>query len=220
MTSAHILYIPTIFLLGFLAGLLLGKGSPASAGASGDLKTSAITGRMLLGSFAIFALVFVGTHFFEVPRSSRAVTKALDGLEIFDKKPSYTSDEVYSRIAMFPEKGRLLYMQFTYTIDILFPLTLFTFLILLTRFTTNKFSVSKPWQIGLHVLPVAWISTDFIENAMIFNLLDRYPANIDFIAGTLGYVTIMKFSLLLLSILAPTVIITLHTITKPAKPGS
>ena len=206
MSYAHILYIPTIFLLGFLGGFLVGKGSNNSEGTSGQ---SRITSRTLLGSFLIVLIVFVGTHFFEIPRSSKAVTKALNGLEIFDKKPSYTSDEVYSRLAAFPEKGRQLYKEFTYTIDVLFPLTLFTFLFLLARFAIHRNPVSRAIQIFIVALPILWISMDFIENAIIFRLLHKYPVKYDALAGMLGYITIIKFSLLLLTILVPTVLMTI-----------
>lgn len=210
MTSAHILYIPTIFLLGFLTGSLAGKGF-----ANSDNRANGpdISGRVLLGSFVIFAFVFVGTHFFEIPRSSKAVTKALNGLEIFDKKPSYTSDEVYSRIQSFPDSGIVLYKQFTYTIDILFPITLFAFLFLLSRFVVKRTAVGRTSQIVLMAIPVFWLSMDLIENTVIFNLLNNFPVKKCVLAGFLGYITITKFSLLLLSILAPTLMITVHNIS-------
>jgi len=207
MTSAHILYIPTIFLLGFLTGSLAGKGFNSSNNPAND---SRITGKVLLNSFVIFAIVFIGTHFFDIPRSSKAVTKALNGREIFDKKPSYTSDEVYARIESFPENGRLLYQQFTYTIDILFPITLFVFLFLLSRFVIKRMALSKTSQIVLMAVPVLWLSMDFIENTIIFNLLNNFPVKNHALAGSLGYITIIKFALLLLSILAPILMITLH----------
>ena len=211
MTTAHILYIPTIFLLGFITGSLVGREFNSSQEAS---RQSGITGRILLRSFMIFAIVFVGTHFFEVPRSSKAVAKALNGLEIFDKKPSYTTDEVYSRIAAFPDHGRALYKEFTYTIDILFPITFFTFLFLLARFTINRTNLTGAFKIVLSAVPIVWLSLDFIENAMIYNLLDKYPAKNHLLAGSLGYITIVKFSMLLLSILLPTTFITFYNIRK------
>jgi hypothetical protein len=211
MTSAHILYIPTIFLLGFLTGSLAGKGFSNSNNPANE---SGITGKVLLGSFVIFAIVFIGTHFFDIPRSSKAVSNALNGLEIFDKKPSYTSAEVYSRIELFPENGRLLYQQFTYTIDVLFPITLFVFLFLLSRFVINKITMSRTSQIILMAVPVLWLSMDFVENAIIFNLLNNFPVKHHALAGSLGYITITKFSLLLLSILAPTLLITLHNMRR------
>jgi hypothetical protein len=211
MTSAHILYIPTIFLLGFLSGSLVGKGSNSSDKAS---KQFGISGRALLGSLLIVVIVFVGTHFFEIPRSSKAVTKALNGLEIFDKKPSYTSEGVYSRMEMFPEYGRDIYKQFTYTIDVLFPITLFAFVFLLARFALNKAIVPRPFGIFITALPILWLSMDLVENAIIFRLLDNFPVTNHALAGSLGFVTITKFTLLLLSILAPTALITLRNLRR------
>jgi hypothetical protein len=201
MTSAHILYIPTIFLLGFLAGSLVGKGF--NQGASNP---SGITPGILLGSFTIFAIVFIGSHFFEIPRSSMAVTKALQG-PIFDKKPSYTADEVYLRIASFPDGGRNQYKQFTYTIDVLFPLTFFIFLLLLIRFSINRANTTGALRIAFTTLPILWLCSDFVENSAIFHLLDDYPDRNPLMAGTLGYITITKFSLLLLSILVPAILL-------------
>lgn len=209
MTSAHILYIPTIFLLGFITGSLVSKGSGNSSNPSNE---SVITKKVLLGAFVIFAIVFVGTHFFEIPRSSTSVTKALNGLEIFDKKPSYTSNEVYSRIERFPEHGRALYKQFTYTIDILFPVTLFVFLFLLAQFAIKRASHSRTSAFFVMIIPALWLSLDVIENAIVFNLLNNFPQKNLALAGSLGYVTITKFVLLLLSILTPTLLITRHTI--------
>ena len=210
MTSAHILYIPTIFLLGFLTGSLAGKGFNSNH----STNQPGITSKVLLTAFGIFAIVFVGTHFFEIPRSSKAVTKALNGLEIFDKKPSYTSDEVYARIEKFPEHGLLLYKQFTYTIDILFPITLFAFVFLLARFAIQRTIISRTLQLLLIAIPVSWLIMDFIENAIIYNLLDNFPVKNVALAGTLGFVTITKFSLLLLALLAPTLLIAFQNLRK------
>ena len=63
-------------------------------------------------------------------------------------------------------------------------------------------------------IPILWLSMDFFENAIIFNLLNKYPAKNFLLAGSLGYITITKFSLLLLSILAPTILIAYHNIRK------
>jgi hypothetical protein len=167
-----------------------------------------------MGSFLLFAIVFIGTHFFAIPRSSKAVTEALNGLEIFDKKPSYTSDDVYSRIEMFPQNGLLLYKQFTYTIDILFPTTLFTFLFLLSWFVIKKVPLSRTTSTVLIALPITWLTMDLIENAIIFKLLTDFPLRQLELAGSLGYITIAKFCLLLLSILAPTTMITVSNFRK------
>jgi hypothetical protein len=202
MTSAHVLYIPTIFMLGLVTGMLLK--SPASD--NKQIPDSPISGKVLLGSFLIFAIVFIGTHFFYIPKSAHAVTKALNGAEIFDKKPSFTSGEVYARIASFPQAGIYLYKQFTYTMDVLFPITLFAFLVLLTQYISQRAFLSKRFRIALALIPVIWFLLDMAENAMVYGLLDTYPAKNFALAGSLGYVTMTKFSFLLLSIASPAMI--------------
>lgn len=215
MTSAHILYIPLIFSLGFLAGTLLRTGSVASYKTNGGGQTpQLVSGRALLGSFVIIIIVFIGTHFIEIPRSSKAVGIALHGAEIFDKKPSYSSAEVYKRIAAFPEEGLRLYQQFTYTIDILFPATLFVFLFLLSSFVNRRFFIRKEFQTFLFLLPILWFGSDMIENAVIYSLLNRFPVRMEFFASILGYITFTKFTLLLLSIAGP-----ILAIVVPTKPG-
>ncbi len=206
MTSAHILYIPIIFSLGFLAGNLLSSGTTLSREQAGG-QASSISGRGVLGSLLIFMLVFLGTHFFNIPHSSKAVSHALQGKEIFDKKPAFSSAEVYKRIVSFPEEGLQLYKQFTYTIDVLFPVTLFIFLFLLTRFVIKRFSVSTFLQRLLFLIPVLWFVSDMIENVVVFNLLEWFPVRLEFFAGILGYITLTKFTLLLLSILGPILIL-------------
>lgn len=198
MTSAHILYIPTIFLLGFLAGNLFNNRAATSASSA-----SPLSGSILLGAFLVFAVVFIGTHFFEIPRSSKAVTVALNGAEIFDKKPSYSSDEVYQRISTFPPSGVYLYKQFTHTIDVLFPVSLFAFLFLLSRFVIQRNRPRKAFKVLITLLPILWFLSDMIENSVIYYLLDEFPIRHDVLAGFLGGITISKFTLLLLSILMP-----------------
>lgn len=198
MTSAHIFYIPTIFLLGFLAGNLFNNRAATSASSA-----SPFSGSILLGAFLVFAVVFIGTHFFEIPRSSKAVTVALNGAEIFDKKPSYSCDEVYQRISTFPPSGVYLYKQFTHTIDVLFPVSLFAFLFLLSRFVIQRNRPRKAFKVLITLLPILWFLSDMIENSVIYYLLDEFPIRHDVLAGFLGGITISKFTLLLLSILMP-----------------
>lgn len=198
MTSAHILYIPTIFVLGFLAGNLFDNRAVTSA-----TSASPLSGRILLGAFLVFAVVFIGTHFFEIPRSSKAVTVALNGAEIFDKKPPYSSDEVYQRISTFPPSGVYLYKEFTHTIDVLFPVSLFAFLFLLSRVVIQRHRPRKAFKVFITLLPILWFLSDMIENSVIYYLLDEFPIRHDVLAGFLGGITISKFTLLLLSFLMP-----------------
>jgi hypothetical protein len=207
MTTEHILYIPTIFLLGFLMGKLSSRSNEfnqTSALAKGSQSIKRIIpGSFVVGSFLVFAVVFIATHLFELPASAKAVTQSLGGLEIFDRKPSFSSRELYSRISSFPAPGIQLYMRFTYTIDIVFPLTLFAFLFLLGRFVTQQFLNYRTFVRLLHILPIIWFGTDLVENSIVYYLLNEFPTRHNLLANALGYVTLTKFTFLLLSVLGP-----------------
>lgn len=209
MTTEHILYIPSIFLFGFLMGRL-SSSSSAFKQTSALAKQSQpnkrrIPGSFVVGSFLVFVMVFIATHVLEIPASTKAVTKSLGGLEIFDRKPSFSAPEVYSRISKFPDTGIRVYKQFTHTVDILFPLTLFTFLILLGRFVIPHFRNQRTFVQLVAIAPIIWFVSDLLENMTVFYLLDKFPTRHNLLAGGLGYVTLTKFAFLLLSILGPVI---------------
>jgi len=199
MTTEHVLYIPTIFFIGFLIGKLATPQIDQNAPTGHKL----IKGNLVLGSFILFAVVFAATHFLELPASSKAVSKALGGAEIFDKSPSFSSDEVYQRISHFPEAGIYLYKRFTHSIDILFPLSFFVFLLLLSKFLVQRLQANPIIIRILTALPIIWLACDMVENGVIYYLLNDFPERHNLLAGILGYLTIIKFVFLLLSVAMP-----------------
>jgi hypothetical protein len=212
MTIQHILYIPIIFVLGLVFGFMISerrqgiaKNSMATIGQNAPLqyKTS---GTKLFQTFVIFLLVFLITHLFEIPWGSKAVSQLLGGVEIFDKRPIFSSIEIYNRISKFPIEGLIAYKHFTYTIDIIFPLSFFAFLLTFARFVSQRISVSKYSVNILISLPFLWFACDLIENAIIFNILSNYPSQSVILASSLGYITTVKFGLLLLSIFTPSLV--------------
>jgi hypothetical protein len=204
MTSAHLLYIPIIFMLGLLTGMLANSQNKPER--TTPFVRHSISSRLLIASLMVFLFAFIGTHFFPIPRSAHAVHHALHGAEIFDKKPSYTAKEVFDRISTFPSAGIALYKQFTYTTDILFPITLFAFLILLSLFVSERVGIRGKYQVLLAAVPAAWFGMDVLENAIVYRLLDSFPNRNEFLAGILGYITLTKFSLLLISISIPVIV--------------
>jgi hypothetical protein len=200
MTTEHVLYIPTIFFIGFLIGKLTAA-TQTDQNAPTDNKL--IKGSLVITSFILFAVVFAVTHFFELPASSKAVSRALDGAQIFDKSPSFSSNEVYQRMSHFPAAGIYLYKRFTHSIDIIFPLSFFLFLILLSKLLIQRLQV-KPIIIPiLTALPIIWLGCDLVENGIIYYLLNDFPERHNLLAGILGYLTITKFAFLLLSVAMP-----------------
>lgn len=204
MTPQHILYIPIIFLLGYIFGKL----SNQSLG-QGDQNYSLIlvqSIKKLFYSFILFLAVLLITHAVEIPWGSKELGQLLDNKPLFDHHPSFTSEEVYQRIASFSTAGIEAYKRFTYSIDLLFPTVLFFFLFTLTGFVQN-YAPSTYLLRFLPALPIAWLLSDLMENALLFTILHIFPRQIHFPAGMLGYITFVKFSLLFLSFITPVLLL-------------
>ncbi len=209
MTSSHLMYIPAIFLLGMVFGTML----PRQATSLSESKDTRLKKR-LLQSFLIFILFFAVTHIFEIPGGAKSVAKQLGGSELFDRMPSYSASDVYKRIRSFSDYGLAAYKRFTFTIDIIFPLSFLFFLSTYVRYVCAR--VSLPQSLGsiFIYLPFAWFFSDMIENAILFSLLSLFPEQNYFLGNSLGIITTVKFSLLVLSILAPTILLIGHQFFK------
>ncbi|WP_447636903.1 hypothetical protein [Flavobacterium microcysteis] len=197
MTFQHIFYIPAIFLLGFIFGILLSNNTGT---ASADDKVSV---KKLGLVFVIFLIVFIITHTFTIPAGSKQVSMLLGGLEIFDKKPLFGSDAVYDHIQSFTEIGIHAYKRFTYTIDVIFPLSMLTFLHTFAKFTLQRLKLPKYFFKTVRLLPWIWFGFDMLENTTVYYILSEFPKQYPFVAGSLGWITVAKFVLLFLSLLVP-----------------
>ena len=213
MTFQHIFYIPVIFLLGTVFGTMISEiNQKKSIIKSKDLinqnlvtqpKTSK---KIVLQTFLIFILIFIITHFFEIPYGSKTVSRILGGIEIFDKSPVFTSTAVYDRMNLFSAVGIEVYKRFTYTIDILFPLSFFAFLLTYAKFVRQRIKIQNYISKLLVWLPFLWFAFDLIENTILFSILTTFPNKINILSSSLGFITVIKFGLLLLSIVVPSVI--------------
>ena len=213
MPAEHIIYIPMVFLLGFVLGgwlvtRLARRQLPetgeiaAEASAEGATRT-ATSIWPVLSAFAVFASVFISTHIFPFFGGAKAIANATAGLRLLDQQPAFSSAEVYARLTEFGVAGRTLYQQFTYSTDVLFPLTVLVFLLLMARYVSARSALGTGLRRSVLALPLLWFATDMLENAMLFSLLAGFPARNDLLASGLGLVTVGKFVLLLLSISAP-----------------
>lgn len=202
MTIQHIFYIPTIFLLGFIFGTMTNKVTQIQ---NNQLlyKTSK---KKLFQTFLIFLLVFIVTHIFEIPWGSKAVSQLLGGIEIFDKSPVFSSDAVYERVRLFPAEGLMAYKRFTYTIDVLFPISFLVFLSTFARYVSQRITIPKYLAKVLIRLSFLWFAFDMLENVVVFNILTKFPSQNEFLGSSLGFITLLKFGLLLLSILMPSLL--------------
>jgi hypothetical protein len=213
MTAHHIVYIPMIFLSGFILGSVtmktgenLFKTWRTQYPSSGD-KT--LPRKLLLPSFLVFAVIFIATHIINIPWGPTAVKHALGGLEIFDKQPSFNSNSVYDRLQAYSQAGRHLYKRFTYTTDLVFPISLFIFLFALVKHIAEKRLAGIVLK-GLLSLPMVWLVLDLLENAVIYTLLSTFPTRYNLLAIVLGYLTTGKFAFLFFSIVVPPLVLLLR----------
>ncbi len=213
MPIQHFMYIPIIFLLGFVLGIMFNerrRGTIAinlmAATSQKEQLNHKTSGSRLLQMFLVFLFMFVITHMFEIPWGSKAVSQLLGGLELFDKSPVFSSSEVYERLSQFPAEGLNAYKRFTYTIDIVFPLSFLAFLMTFARFVSQRISIPKYLVNILICLPFVWFASDLIENAIILSILSKFPSKSELLASSLGFFTAIKFGLLLLSIFTPSIL--------------
>lgn len=191
MTPEHLFFIPTVFFLGLLPGLLLTTRRP------GGLPVLLTLG-LALGAFGL-------THLTELPFGAGGLHAAIGGAPLFDRTPSFSASEVFQRIELFGNDGRATYQLETYTGDVLFPLSLLAFFLTLTRFAVGRSIAGK--RRGLFfALPLAWFAADMVENGMIYALIGGHPAPSTTLAALLGPVTVTKFALLAASVLSPLLI--------------
>lgn len=161
----------------------------------------------LIQTFLAFLLIFMATHMFELPWSSKAISRLIGEAEIFDKRPVFSSAEVYQTLSLFSDEALMAYKRFTYTVDLVFPLSLFVFLFTFARFVAQRITISGYLAKILVGLPIFWLASDLIENAAVFAILSEFPSQMSFLAGSLGFITIAKFGLLLFSILTPSLLL-------------
>lgn len=206
MTQQHVFYIPIVFLLGFSTGYMF-MYARINKIEHTDTPHKAIARKRLLLTLIIFALVFMITHVLDLPYNSKNVMRLLGNQEIFDKSPLFSSDKVYRKISSFGLEGKEAYKTFTYTTDLLFPLSLLAFLICLHRYVGLQ---SEKTILKRVILPYAWFMMDLLENLNVFLLLLLFPDRYPVMAEALGIITTAKFVLLLSSMVIPLVVFVHH----------
>jgi len=199
VTSEHLLYVPTVFAIGLMAGLSFGlRRRHEEPGIQAERRQ--IRGWWVLVALLVVVIIFAATHLVPTPGGVKAVTQLSHGLPVFDQRPSFSGSEVYERLQAFGDVGREAYQRMTYTTDVAFPLSMLAFLTLLGSYISQRRGLARSIRHWLRALPIAWFAVDMAENALIFLLIEAYP-NIIASAPLLGPITILKFVLLLASIL-------------------
>jgi hypothetical protein len=118
--------------------------------------------------------------------------RASGGGVLLDAAPAFTPDGIYDRLTGYGEAGRRNYSLRNVTIDVLLPLSVLPFLILLIRRALARYSL-RPILRGLLLsVPVAYVVFDLLENASVLTLLTIYPERMNVLAASLPYTTLVK----------------------------
>jgi hypothetical protein len=201
VTLGHFLFIPTVFFIGMLSGFA--AATHRSGGSPARSVTRAVRPVVLLSALGLFLVTLLATHFAPIPGGVQDLHVSLDHHKIFDQNPSFSLEETYRRVSGFGEAGREAYQRFTYTTDLIFPLALLFFLFVFARFVAERVVVGKAPRIILIAAPFLWFTSDLIENGILYFLLSTYPAQQVVPASMLAYVSVLKFSLLVVSFVLP-----------------
>jgi hypothetical protein len=151
----------------------------------------------------VAVVVVFAVHFLDFPGSVPRFEKLSHGGVLFDVAPAGTVNATYERLSGFGEAGRSSYMLRNATVDVLLPLSLLPFLVLLMLRALRRRGWSRFVKGSLLAIPFVYVGFDLLENAVVLNLLANYPARAPFLAMLLPYVTVVKRAASLLAIFLP-----------------
>lgn len=150
------------------------------------------TGVHVLIALVILLSLFSITHLLKFPGSVGCLREITNGQNSFDLQASFSSTETYQRLEAFGEKGRQVYMQTMLTVDIIFPLSMFVFLLLMSKYTSQRWGMKPGVARLLSSLAIGYVVLDFLENLTIFFLLSNFPDRLEFLGSYIGYLTLGK----------------------------
>ena len=145
---------------------------------------------VIAGLWAV--LVVVAVHFIQFPGSVPDFNRASDGGILLDASPAFTPDGIYDRLTGYGEAGRRNYSFRNVTIDVLLPLSVLPFLVLLIRRALARYALGPVLRGLLLSVPVAYVVFDLLENASVLALLANYPERMNVLAAILPYTTLVK----------------------------
>jgi hypothetical protein len=174
--------------------------------------------RTVVLSFVVMFATFAVTHLLRFPGSIRHLMDATGGRKILDMQPSGSADETYARLEAFGELGRELYQRAILTVDLVFPLSVFVFLMLLARFVSERARLHGAMKGALKLLPVAYVLLDFLENTSVLLMLKHYPERLELLAETVGYLTRGKRVSMIAALLLPITIGLVMKLRAPRPP--
>ena len=158
--------------------------------------------RIFVFAFIWAAVVIIAVHTADFPGSVPNFRDNSGGGILLDVKPAFTPDEIYGRLGGYGEQGRRNYAFRNRTVDILLPLSVLPFFLLLARRSLP--AGSRPFARWMLIaLPSLYVLFDFVENATVLRLLAAYPDRLNALANTLPYTTVLKRTASLLAVVIP-----------------
>lgn len=167
-----------------------------------------ISNRTIGITFFVFLSIFLITHFVNFPGSVAYFKEVTNQKPLLDLQPEFSTEGVYDRLKSFGEDGRAAYLKLIPTIDFIFPLSAFLFLLILGRFAADKFKHPK-YSRYYWMLPSSYLFMDFLENAIIIIILMNYPQQLNLPASLLGYISVTKRVLMISALLIPLIVLLL-----------
>lgn len=151
--------------------------------------------------------VTLGVHLLMFPGSVPDFVRASGGGTLLDAKPAFSENALYKRLEAFGEEGRRNYRLRNLTVDVLLPLSVLPFLILLSRRAVERL-LQRGLLSGLILAaPFVYVTFDLIENAVVLALLARFPDRWPTLSAVLPVATVIKRTASLLALLLPVAVL-------------
>jgi hypothetical protein len=171
-----------------------------------------ITGKVFALTGVWAAFVVLAVHLLQFPGSVPDFRRASGGGVLLDATPAFTPDSTYERLAEYGESGRRNYSFRNVTVDVILPLSVLPFLVLLIRKAIAPFAFGAGLRAVMLSIPLVYVAFDLLENASVLALLANYPRRMDALAVSLPYTTVVKRAASLLAIGIPLAMMGLQSV--------
>ncbi len=154
-------------------------------------------------------------NFIAFPYAGRKMkVYAPNGADPIDLQFSYTADEVYKMIADYGDQGRALYASTVFTIDLVYPIVYTALFVMLISLLLRKRKIESTSWIALLWIPFIAFWADILENTGIVTMLNRYPQQLDVVAGMTSVMSSIKWISIALIVLTILLLTMKRTVTK------
>lgn len=159
--------------------------------------------RLFAATFVWAISVVLAVHLLHFSGSVPDFEKVSGGGKLLDVAPAFSADALYSRLEQYGEAGRRNYVFRNLSVDVILPLSVLPFLLLLMRRAISPFALSAAARTLLLSMPFVYVVFDLAENASVVALLTNYPDRLTTLAAVLPSLTVIKRAASMLAIFLP-----------------